>query len=128
MEQLLNLEIELHQHDTRSNLSRIDQLIHSSFIEIGYSGNTYSKKEILHLLLSEAEPTYTVWSQDYQFIELSKDIVQVIYKEARVDEQGKLSRHVIRTSIWQKELDNWQIRFHQASPITGFVQANSIIL
>lgn len=68
MEQLLNLEIALHQHDTRSNLSRIDQLIHSSFIEIGYSENTYSKKEILNLLLSEAEPTYTVWSQDYQLI------------------------------------------------------------
>jgi len=125
MEQLRKLEIELHQLGTRSNYSRIDQLIHNSFIEIGYSGSVYSKEEILYSLLSEVESTYTVWSQDYQFIELSKDMVQVIYKEARMDAQGTLSRHAIRTSIWKKELANWQVRFHQATPVTSFVHTNT---
>ena len=46
MEQLRKLEIELHQFDIRSNHSRLNHLIHSSFFEIGYSGNIYSKKDI----------------------------------------------------------------------------------
>jgi len=125
MEQLRKLEIELHQFGTRTNHYRIDQLIHYSFIEIGYSGNVYSKEEILDSLLNEVESTYTVWSQDYQFIELSKDMVQVIYKEARMDSEGTLSRHAIRTSIWQKELGDWQVRFHQATPVTSFVHTNT---
>jgi len=125
MEQLRKLEIELHQFDVRSNHSRLNQLIHSSFIEIGYSGNIYSKEDIIGSLLNEGEPTHTVWSQDYQFLELSKDMVQVMYKEARMDAQGILSRHAIRTSIWQKELGSWQVRFHQATPVTSFVQKNT---
>ena len=125
MEQLRKLEIELHQFDIRSNHSRLNHLIHSSFFEIGYSGNIYSKKDIIDFLLNEDEPTHTVWSQDYQFLELSKDIVQVMYKEASLDAQGILSRHSIRTSIWQKELGRWQVRFHQATPVTSFVQTNT---
>ncbi len=125
MEELRKLEIELHQFETRSNHIRIDQLIHDSFIEVGYSGKFYSKDEILSSLLSEDRPIYSVWTQDYQFVELSKDIVQVMYKEARMDVQGKLSRHAARTSIWQKESGNWQIRFHQATPVSDFVQKNT---
>ena len=125
MKLLRSLEIELHQFETRSNLSRINQLIHSSFREIGYSGNTYSKREILDSLLNEVQSTYSVWSQDYQFIELSEEMVQVMYKEARMDAQGKLSRHAIRTSIWQNVSGCWQIRFHQATPVSGFVQTNT---
>ncbi len=125
MEQLRKLEIELHQFDIRTSHSRLNHLIHSSFFEIGYSGNIYSKKDIIDLLLKEDEPTHTVWSQDYQFLELSKNIVQVMYKEASLDAQGILSRHSIRTSIWQKELGRWQVRFHQATPVTSFVQTNT---
>jgi hypothetical protein len=125
MKLLRSLEIELHQFETRSNLPRINQLIHSSFREIGYSGNIYSKSEILDSLLNEIQPTYSVWSQDYQFIELSEEMVQVMYKEARIDAQGKLSRHAIRTSIWQNVSGCWQIRFHQATPVSGFVQTNT---
>ncbi len=58
-------------------------------------------------------------------IELAKDLVQVMYKEARMDAQGLLSRHAIRTSIWQKELDKWQVKFHQATPVSSFVQPNT---
>jgi len=64
-------------------------------------------------------------SQNYQFLELSKDIVQVMYKEASLDAQGILNRHLIRTSIWQKELGRWQVRFHQTTPLTSFVQTNT---
>ena len=125
MDQLRKLEVELHQFDTRSNHSRIDQLIHSSFSEIGYSGTIYSKADILDSLLNDVKPTYSVWSQDYQFIELAKDLVQIIYKEAQLDAQGILSRHAIRTSIWQKEQGDWQVRFHQATPVSSFVQSNT---
>jgi len=125
MEQLRKLEVELHQFETRSNHSRIDQLIHSSFSEIGYSGIVYSKEDILDSLLNEVDSTYTVWSQDYQFIELAKDLVQVMYKEAHMDAQGILSRHAIRTSLWQKELDKWQVKFHQATPVSSFVKTNT---
>lgn len=126
MESIIKLEIELHQFSTRSNQRRLEQLIHEEFTEIGYSGRVYTKADIVSELTAEQEPNFSVWSQDFDVITLAKDLIQLRYKEARMDSEGHLSRHAIRTSIWQQQ-QGWQVRFHQATPTTEFTKRVSSI-
>jgi len=120
MDTIKKLEIELHQYQTRQDKTRVEQLIHSDFLEIGYSGKVYSKQEIMNSLAEEPEPDYRVHSQDYEYIELAPDLMQVMYKAAHSYNDGTFSRHSIRTSIWQKVDGRWQIRFHQATAVANF--------
>ena len=115
-----NLEIELHQFETRTDKSRIEALIHRDFLEIGYSGKTYSKSDIINSLLAETPSKYSVWSQDFITKMLTEDLVQLVYKEAQMNEHGQLSRFALRTSIWQRAQGAWQVIFHQATPTSEF--------
>jgi hypothetical protein len=119
---LHKLEIELHQTAVRHDMQQLDDLLHDEFIEIGYSGVVYNKADIKLLLLGEAEIKASVWSQAFTFSELSKNLIQIRYKEARLSNNGELSRHAYRSSIWQNSDNCWQIRFHQATAIPPFVK------
>ncbi len=44
---LRDLEVALHQPEVRSDASRLDELLHDSFVEFGRSGRSYSKADLL---------------------------------------------------------------------------------
>jgi hypothetical protein len=115
------LEVSLHQKNVRSDRESLELLLHPSFKEVGYSGTTYDFNHILETLLSEGieESTPEIWSQEFEFINLSSSIVQVLYLSAH-EENGVLSRHAKRTSIWVKDSPNWKMQYHQATPTASF--------
>lgn len=123
MEELRELEIELHQFDVRSNRLRLDELLHDSFVEFGRSGGCYDKADIIALLLAETESIPPPWSQDYKMSELADGLVQITYKSAHVDSDGGLSRYTLRSSLWQKVDGKWKVRFHQGTPTEAFVRS-----
>ncbi len=47
------MEVALHQHETRTNISQLKAMIHPDFIEIGYSGKTHEYSSTLKDLSSE---------------------------------------------------------------------------
>jgi len=118
--ELKALEISLHQHNVRDDTESLELLLHPSYIEIGYSGTSYNLNSMLEHLKDESitSSAAEIWSQDYEFIDLSPVIVQILYISAHVKE-GKLFRHSKRTSIWVKET-SWKIQYHQATPIAPF--------
>lgn len=120
MNHLRKLEESLLKNEIRANPNRLNTLLHDSFIEIGYSGKTYNKADILNELTNELESTYVCWSQDYQFITLASDLVLITYREARMGKSGKLSRHSKRTSIWFNSGKEWKLKFHQGTPTEEF--------
>jgi hypothetical protein len=120
MKHLRKLEESLLVHEVRVNHSKLNELIHESFVEIGYSGKTYTKTDILSELSNKSEPSFICWSQDYNFITLSSTLIIVMYKEARMNNDGKLSRHAKRTSIWFSNGEVWQLKFHQGTPTKEF--------
>ena len=97
------LEVSLHQWNVRSDRDSLELLLHPAFIEVGYSGTTYDFKRILESLLAEGaeKSTQAIWSQGFEFIDLSTSMVQVLYLSAH-EKNGVLSRHAKRTSIWVK--------------------------
>jgi len=124
MIQLEQFEIELHQYDVRTDIDKLKLLLHPSFIEIGYSGKTYSYSEIINSLLAEPQPDYNIWSQNYEHEELSQNIILVTYSAARECADGALYRHSKRSSIWTNETGPWKIKFHQATPVVSFEKRN----
>jgi hypothetical protein len=119
---LRDLEIELHQFSVRSNPERLDELLHVSFVEFGRSGRRYDKAGIIALLSTEAEDGPAPWSQDYALSELTEELAQITYRSAHIDDAGELSRHTLRSSLWQKTDGKWQVRFHQGTPTEAFAK------
>ncbi|MEM7312051.1 MAG: DUF4440 domain-containing protein [Planctomycetota bacterium] len=123
MDDLLNLlrdaEIELHQRSTRCDRSRVDALLHESFVEFGRSGTRYDKNSILSFLERDEERG-TVLSQDYAVAILSADAALLTYKSAIVDDSNEVHQFALRSSIWLKTADSWNLRFHQGTPTDPF--------
>ena len=101
LNQLRDLEITLHQPSVRSDPDRLGQLLHESFIEFGRSGRSYSKADII-LQLSSEQQSGTIWSQDFYVVEIADGAALLTYKSGHLDGQGEVSRHTLRSSLWQR--------------------------
>lgn len=118
MEEIVKLEIELHQPSVRKSRPRLDQLLHDSFIEIGRSGEIYDKEQILTSLQSEA--THRVWSQDYALQPINDGLVLLTYRSAHLGPDESLTRFSRRSSLWEKSKQGWKMRYHQGTPTDAF--------
>jgi len=124
MENLRALETSIHQHEVRSSINKLKEILHPDFVEIGYSGKTYDFKSMLENL-PKLPLDFIVWSQNYEYYEYAPNIVQVNYLSANLEKDDSLSRHAKRTSIWVKHLNSWQMRFHQGTPVAAFEKSNA---
>jgi len=120
LEQLRDLEIELHQPELRSKPARLETLLHESFFEFGRSGQSYDKTEIIELLSKENSPDL-IWSQEFSVAEIAEGVALLTYKSAHIDDNGELIQHSNRSSLWQHTIHGWQMRFHQGTAIDEFV-------
>lgn len=120
-EHLKGLEAEIHQLACRKDCNRFDILLHDDFYEIGYSGKTYSKLEVLQKLPEKMQAT-SVWSQDFSLQSVTENVALLHYKSAHLDGTGDLHRHAQRSSLWLYENGCWQLRFHQGTPVSAFKQ------
>lgn len=120
------LEISLHQRNVRSNATALELLIHPLFLEVGYSGQMYNRESVVQALVAHkgTDLSSTIWSQNFEFIDLAPSIIQVVYLSAR-QSNGVLTRHARRTSIWENVSDHWKIRYHQATPTAPFCKPGS---
>ena len=53
LRELQALEVELHRTSTRSDIARLAALLHDNFQELGRSGNTYRKADVVARLPTE---------------------------------------------------------------------------
>ena len=116
---LRTLEVETYQACIRGNSVRLGELLHPGFREFGRSGRIYCRKDTLASCADQPR-SYEVLSQDFQTEELAADLMLVTYRSAQVDADGSISRHTLRTSLWQRTEVRWQLRFHQGTPTEAF--------
>lgn len=121
---LRELEVALHQPRIRSAPDRLDYLLHESFFEIGRSGRSYSKTDVMRQLQSE-QLTGAIWSQDFSVAEMADGVALLIYKQGLLDENGEVSRHTLRSSIWLLTQKRWQMRFHQGTATEPFEKSST---
>lgn len=122
LEKLRSLEVQLHQPQLRSDPARLGELLHPRFIEIGRSGEAYSRAGVLEEFRGRP-PDYHIWSQDYQVESIVEGVAVLIYRSAPIDKQGRLERHTIRMSLWEHSDLGWRLRLHQGAPTNEFTKS-----
>lgn len=110
---ILALETELVCPDTRTNPTRLRELLCGAFTEIGASGRTYNRDAIIAALVSE--PARTLSLSDFEVAPLSEDIVLATYRLVAGDAGARTES--LRSSLWVRDGDDWRLRFHQGTPI-----------
>ncbi|MEO1241651.1 MAG: DUF4440 domain-containing protein [Pseudomonadota bacterium] len=105
---LLNLEKKLLTPAIRRNAKAASALLDDDFYEIGKSGKTFSKEQILRLMADE-DSTEISWTiDDFEIRRLAPTIILVTYK---IRENASL-----RSSVWRNDDKEWKMVFHQGTP------------
>lgn len=118
LEELRQLEVELHRSDTRRNVARLQELLHADFEEFGRSGRRFSRDQILSEFAANTE-ILNVVSLDFRLMKVGDGIALLTYVSAHKGESGKLHRHTLRSSLWVRGDRGWQMLFHQGTPTDG---------
>ncbi|WP_146813747.1 nuclear transport factor 2 family protein [Halobacillus faecis] len=106
-EELKELENHHIQVNTRKSTEELDHILAEDFWEIGSSGVPYDKKFCLVQGVVLTEMTL----HHYQIQPLSEDTVLATYY---VEDRTR-SRNTLRSSIWKKIDERWQLYFHQGT-------------
>ncbi|OGO74643.1 MAG: hypothetical protein A2203_01885 [Chromatiales bacterium RIFOXYA1_FULL_46_5] len=113
--QLIALELQLHQAETRRNKALLNLLVANGFEEIASSGVRFNKAHVLQRLPEEQAPSVDAF--DFEVRLLSKDLAQVLYK-AKLRKAGEMqSKLSLRSSLWQLNSLGWQMVFHQGTAV-----------
>lgn len=119
MSQLLDilqaLEVKLHHPGVRCSRDRLELLLHPDFHEIGRSGRTYCRDTVIHRLVSQ-EQHARVQSERFVVAELGSGMALLNYRSAHLLQDGSLTDHALRSSLWSRSEVGWQLRFHQGTP------------
>lgn len=113
---IFELETSLLRPEVRLSREKLNLLLADDFTEFGSSGGIYDKKEILERLPENSQTSPVDFSvSDFEIKELAEDIVLTTFK---TDKTLSDLSHVIslRSSIWRKAGDSWQMVFHQGTP------------
>jgi hypothetical protein len=119
LQQLRDLEIELHRTETRQNRSRMESLLHPDFVELARSGRRYSRNDVLEEF-EGGRAMEPVHAQDFDLAALAPGIALLTYRSAHIGPTGDLFRHSLRSSLWIETPGGWRIRFHQGTPTDAF--------
>jgi len=109
------LEVELHHPGVRCSATRLQQLLHKDFHEIGRSGRAYDQETIVRFL-GEQKVSPSVVSDEFSLAQLASDIVLLNYRSAHRKPDGTLENHTLRSSVWVRVGESWKLRYHQGTP------------
>lgn len=109
------LEVELHHPGVRCSAERLAELMHPDFDEVGRSGRIYTRETVSRFLLSQAHPPAVV-PDLFRLVLLAPDVALLTYRSAHRQDDGSLTLHTLRSSVWTRSPQGWQLRYHQGTP------------
>jgi hypothetical protein len=114
-QQFYDLETALLKPEVRSSREELDKLLADEFMEFGSSGSVYHKSDTLKGLTTSTDKIVFEVT-DFEAKELSADFVLTTFKTKRTINDTDIVIS-LRSSIWKKTGGNWQMFFHQGTPI-----------
>jgi ribonuclease HI len=112
--EVVELERSLWDPTTRNDPELVSRLLHPDYLEVGSSGRTWTRHEIL-----EPVGPFTAELGDFATAELTADVRLVTYVSVVRGLSGTdevVERPVRRTSVWVHQDGRWLLRFHQGTP------------
>ena len=102
------LEETLLSEAVRKSTAQLNMLLADDFLEHGASGNIYDKQSILKTLPKTEHQEMTI--ETFQIITEADETVVCAYQ---LLVKNKFDSN--RSSVWIKNGDGWQLRFHQGT-------------
>jgi len=100
----------------RREPARVLALLAHNFLEIGASGKTWNRQQIVDQLDTEEyiQPTM----DDFECSMITDSVVLATYKTIRIDTMTGTRAVSLRSSLWTKDSGRWLLRFHQGTRAT----------
>lgn len=108
-QQLEQLERSLWQTETRFDRNYMEQILTPDFFEFGRSGRKWSREEVLDYFEEEIKAELS----DMKVHFMDEKVALVTYLSKAQYEELEISH---RSSLWIKNGEQWQLRFHQGTP------------
>ncbi len=112
---ILQLEEKLLQPNIRKSSNEIEQLLADDFMEIGCSGRTYNRQQVIDALQNESSAKMII--SDFQILNLSKEIILATYRVSKINDVNGQEIISLRSSIWKLFSDKWKMIFNQGTPL-----------
>lgn len=112
---IFQLENKLQQPDVRKSKIKLKELISDDLIEIGSSGQIYTKKDVLKNLPMSPEIKFIM--TDFKIVIFSPSIIQSLFKTEKTNQKTNKKTCSLRSSIWKKNNGKWKMIFHQGTPL-----------
>lgn len=110
---LLNLETQLLTPQTRRDTNILNGLIAEDFEELSSDGRVISRHEVIDWLTKgESDVLWTI--TNFRTRPLSGDIAVATYVAVKI-QTNAAPRRSMRSSIWRRLGDRWQMVFHQGT-------------
>lgn len=110
-----SLETELHHGGVVCSRARVEELLHADFYEVGRSGLRYERAFVVDVLGGQESAPKSVADQ-FELQYLAVDAVLLTFRSARINTEGCLVDHALRSSLWSLTNSQWQLRYHQGTP------------
>jgi len=110
-ETIKSYEERLLKPDVRKSLEEVSKLLADDFYEIGKSGKTFTKSQVIESMQKESDD-YSVSLSNFELRELDTDLLQATYKTTN----HRTGISAIRSTLWRKNESGWQAIFHQGTP------------
>jgi hypothetical protein len=114
-ETIRSLELRLLDPEVRATPEKLEELLADDFLELGSSGRTYDKREIVDVLQGESGLESSV--QDFRIRQLGPDAVLATYQITARPAPSTDVRRSLRSSILVRFEGRWQLAFHQGTLI-----------
>ena len=113
-EHIKQRELELLQTNWKANPALIDNWLSADFEEIGSDGQVSQRVDVVNWLLNKDNAIQ--WSlTEFRIKALADGLVMAVYIAKKRNAPNNTSKGSIRTSIWQRQGNNWKMVFHQAT-------------
>ncbi|SDS56863.1 nuclear transport factor 2 family protein [Pseudomonas prosekii] len=110
---LLQLEQRLLSQTTRRDAEEISRLLADDFIEFGASGSVWNKADVVAQL--PLQPFSQRSISEFTARQLSEDTALVTYRCHNIAIGQRSPANSLRSSIWRKQGEQWQMVFHQGT-------------
>lgn len=111
--QLRMFEEQLLKTEVRKSRSDLESLLADEFVEFASDGRAYDKEQVILALQYESPSPRSI--SDFRIAVLSDDIVLATYEVVRENSQSGEVVRSLRSSIWRRSGDRWQLIFHQGT-------------
>ncbi len=109
------LEEDLLTQAVRTDPQKLGSFLADDFLELGTSGNIWTKQMVIEALKNES---YTeTFVKEFRLTLLADNIALVTYCAHRRQNENDTGADSLHCSIWKKFNKNWKIIFHQGTPL-----------